>query len=217
MAELQQLVRLGIPIVDERLGAIYPGSMILVEAVPEAYPHVMVHMSLHHQASQANPVSYIVVLDDPEDYKTMAKNMGIKVETFEVNDLWRYDDAISVEDALVKTINHLSRNRLVATDLIGLKITVDYTKKFMEIVEVNRRRQLLTYLLVTPQLVDNDLLYLLEKRAEVVFNLKLEYAKEGVRRIIWIKKTKRILGRDAYLEYTITPRGIEIETVKRVI
>jgi len=217
VSEYQQLIRLGIPVIDERLGAIYPGGLILVEATPDAYPHVMVHMSLHHHAAHATPVSYIVVMDDPEDYKLLARNMGIRIEAYEANDLWRYDSALDIDDALMKTMNHLSKDRLVATDLIGLKVTTEYTRKFLEIIEINRRRQLLVYIMITPQLIDNELLYVLEKIAEVVFNLKLELSKEGIRRILWIKKTKRILGREAYLEYTLTPRGIEIETVKRVI
>ena len=143
--------------------------------------------------------------------------MGIRIEAYEANDLWRYDSALDIDDALMKTMNHLSKDRLVATDLIGLKVTTEYTRKFLEIIEINRRRQLLVYIMITPQLIENELLYVLEKIAEVVFNLKLELSKEGIRRILWIKKTKRILGREAYLEYTLTPRGIEIETVKRVI
>lgn len=217
MSKSQYLVRLGIPVIDERIGAVYPGSLILIEGSPDTYPHVMIHMSLNYHATKATPVSYITVMDDPEDYKLMAKNMGIRVEAYELNDIWRYDTALNIDDAIVKALDHVSRNRLVALDLTGLRITRNHVGKLMEVIEANRSRQLLLYLLLTPQLVDTELLYLLEKIAEVVFYLKTELLKEGVRRIIWVKKTKRILGKEVYLEYTLTARGLEIETVKRVI
>ncbi len=209
------MFRLGIPALDEYVGAIKPGYLILMEGEVETYPYLVLHRIGFSAAKDYRyKVLYIVVNDEPEEYLEASINVGLDIRTLIYRKLWRYLKAESFED-IVKVIVEEASRSLVLVDASLAKIRLNYNE-VMFVKNALKTNDSVLALAISPSIVAKEEVMMVEKVANIVLRLAFEVVSGEPRYLMELIKCKNMPKKALMLTYSIGALGIRIEKLQKI-
>ncbi|OYT59300.1 MAG: hypothetical protein B6U75_04090 [Desulfurococcales archaeon ex4484_217_1] len=210
---MEKPIRLGIPVLDEYLGTLKPGMTILVEGLPDTYPYLLLHR-IGYSVSKANVrVAYIILGDDVEDYREAAVNVGLDVGAIEREYLWEYYSIANINELWGVLSRELPRS-LVIID--ASSVTHIPYEDIMKIKHNVKTWNTCIILQVTPNVIREDTLLIMERLFDIVIELKVSVIGTEVRYLMLFKKHKKMPKRGLIVTYSIGVQGVRIEQLRKV-
>lgn len=210
---MERPIRLGIPVLDEYLGTLKPGTTILIEGSPDTYPYLLLHR-IGYNVSKANMrVAYIVLEDDVEDYREAATNVGLDVRTAEREHLWEYHSITNINELWNILSKELPRS-IVIIDASSLT-EISY-EDVMKLKHYAKTWNTCIILQVTPNVIREDVLLIMERLFDIIVELKVSIIGTEVRYLMIFKKHKKIPKRGLIVTYSIGAQGVRIEQLRKV-
>jgi len=210
---LERPIRLGIPVLDEYLGTLKPGTTILVEGSPNTYPYLLLHRIGYSISKAGMRVTYIVLGDDVEDYREAAINVGLDIRTAEREYLWEYYSAANIDELwnilnkeLSKSVIIIDASSLAEMSYEGIMKLKHYAKTWNTCI----------FLQVTPNVIRDDVLLVMERLFDVIVELKVSIIGTEVRYLMLFKKHKKMPKKSLIVTYSIGAQGVRIEQLRKV-
>lgn len=210
---MERPIRLGIPVLDEYLGTLKPGTTILVEGLPDTYPYLLLHR-IGYSVSKANVrVAYIILGDDVEDYREAAVNVGLDVRAIEREYLWEYYSITNINELWDVLSRELPRSLVIIDASSVTHIPYEDT---MKIKHNAKTWNTCIILQVTPNVIKEDALLIMERLFDIVIELKVSIIGAEVRYLMLFKKHKKMPKRGLIVTYSIGAQGVRIEQLRKV-
>jgi len=210
---LERPIRLGIPVLDEYLGTLKPGTTILIEGSPDTYPYLLLHRIGYSISKAGMRVAYIVLGDVVEDYKEAAINVGLDIRTAEREYLWKYYSAANISE-LWNILNKELPKSVIIVDASSL-IEISY-EDAVKLKHYAKTWNTCIILQVTPNVVRDNVLLIMERLFDIIVELKVSIIGTEVRYLMLFKKHKKIPKRGLIVTYSIGAQGVRIEQLRKV-
>lgn len=211
---MRKPVKLGISVLDKYVGSLKPGATILIEGSPETYPYLLLHR-IGYQVSKAGAkTTYIIWGDSVEDYREAAINVGLNVVTLEREHLWKYFSVASLNELLNIALKEATKSSiLIDATSMPLKLSL---KEAIELKNIVGKSGTILAISITPHIVEEETLLLLEKLFDIVLELQVKILRDEVRYIMNIKKHKKFPKKGLLITYTIGAQGIKVEQLRKI-
>ncbi len=207
--------RLGIPTLDERIGTIKLGYLVLIEGDIETYPYLLLHrVGLTIARDYGLKITYIVMLDDYDEYLEASANVGLDIESLMYKGLWKYIRADSFE-SIVKQIMNESEKTVLLVDATSARIRFS-PKELAFIKNTLKNNNLALLLAITPNLLDKEGLAVAEKVANIVIKLSLEIVSDEPKYVMKLVKHKTMPKNAIVLTYSVGALGVRIERLQKI-
>jgi len=207
--------RLGIPVLDEHIGTIKSGYLVLIEGDVETYPYLLLHkVGQTIVRDYGLKITYIVMLDDYDEYIEASANVGLDVESLMNRGLWKYVRADSFE-SVIKQIMDESGGTVLLVDATSARIRLS-PKELAFIKNSLKNNNLALLLAITPNLLNKEDLAVVEKVANLVIKLSLEIVSDEPRYVMKLVKHKTMPKNATILSYSIGALGVRIERLQKI-
>ncbi len=211
---MRKPIRLGIPVLDEYVGSLKPGTTILIEGLPETYPYLLLHR-IGYQVSRAGvKVTYIIWGDNAEDYREAAINVGLDVPTLEREHLWKYFSIMSLDELWNIMLKEAAKS-LILIDATSISLEIPL-KEAMELRNMAKKWGTITVISITPPVIGEKTLLLLEKLFDIILELQVKIIRDEVRYLMNIKKHKKMPKKGLIITYSIGAQGIKVEQLRKI-
>ncbi|RLF24881.1 MAG: hypothetical protein DRN15_01200 [Thermoprotei archaeon] len=217
-------VKLGIPGLDERLGGIPDGSLLLIIGDAEAPFHLIARQSLFNKALEGGKVVYVNIDESKDDIVSEMESLHWVLRPLEVSGNWTF---INCEARPERAFAFLeTRFREVVSK--GAWTCID---TFTSLLNLDRRRALsllslmlkivrsggIHYLLVVKQFHEEEVLDRLKYMCDVVMEVELP---RDIRRPLFLLRVPKIRRKPfsgLVVSFTVDERGVVIETLTRIL
>jgi len=207
--------RLGIPALDERIGTIKSGYLILIEGSVETYPYLLLHrIGFTIARDYGLKITYIVMFDDYEEYYEASVNVGLDIRTLRYRKLWKYVRVDSFE-SVIKQVLDESEKTVILVDATSAKIRFSL-KELAFLKNSLRNNNLALLLAITPELLDKEEVAAAEKIANIVLRLHYKIVSDEPRYIMELIKHKTMPKNAVILTYSIGALGVRIERLQKI-
>ena len=207
--------RLGIPALDERIGIIKSGYIVLIEGGVETYPYLLLHrVGFTIARDYGLKVTYIVMFDDYEEYFEASVNVGLDIRTLRYRKLWKYVRVDSFE-SVVRQVMDESEKTVILVDATSAKIRLSPEElRFLK--NSLRNNNLALLLAITPELLDKEDVAVAEKIANIILRLRFKIVSDEPRYTMELIKHKTMPKNAAILTYNIGALGVRIERLQKI-
>ena len=209
----RSIIRLGIPVFDERVGEALLGSIESIVGDESSHVHLFNYIVAKTWSERGEKIVYILDKQLAEPHRSIAESMGISVRILEEGGYWSYIEVESSDDAIANAIEHALRAPLVIVDsttwfdpsvdsLINLARTLSTTRSIVLVSVVSSN-------------AEPKALAQLQALSDMVIQLETEWTGVRVSRIIRLLRSR--IPRPSFAAYyTLSKEGIKIEELKRL-
>lgn len=214
-------IKLKIAGFHEIYGDIPGGSIILLIGEPGSGNDIFAIQTLYLHTLEDIKVSYLTIDRHPREIIEEMRAYGWNIEKVKIK--WKFIDAYTNQEAIEQQINEMIENIGIGDWSCIDTITTMWMKlKPMEIMKLIRYIKSkaregggLHFLIAIKGIIDKKDEQILKHAVDGVFEFEPQISSN--RGIIKIVKMRRRIGTWINIPYRITLRGIEIETVTRII
>ncbi len=209
----RSIIRLGIPVFDERVGEALLGSIESIIGDESSHVHLFNYIIAKTWSDRGERVVYILDKQIAEPHRSIAESMGISVRILEEGGYWSYIEVENTEDAISHAIEQALRTPLVILDstvwfdpsvesLINMAKTLSTTKSIVLISVISTN-------------ADPKAIAQLQALSDMVIQLESDWVGVRVSRIIRLLRSR--IPRPSFAAYySISREGIKIEELKRL-
>ncbi len=209
----RSIIRLGIPVFDERVGEALLGSIETILGDDSSHVHLFNYIVAKTWSDRGERIVYILDKQIAEPHRSIAESMGISVRILEEGGYWSYIEVDNTEDAISNAIEHALRTPLVILDsttwfdpstesLINLARTLSTTRSIVLVSVISSN-------------ADPKALAQLQALSDMVIQLQTDWVGVRVSRIIRLLRSR--IPRPSFAAYySISKEGIKIEELKRL-
>lgn len=207
--------KLGVPALDEHVGTIKSGYLVLIEGDVETYPYLLLHkIGFTVARNYGLKVTYIVMFDDYEEYLEASANVGLDVRTLRFNNLWKYVRVDSFE-SITKHITEENERTVILVDATSAKIRLSPTE-LTSIKTFLKNNNLVLFLAISPELLSKEDVAIMEKIANIVIRLYLKMVANEPKYVIELVKHKTMPKNAVALTYSVGALGIMLERFQKI-
>ncbi len=211
---MKPLLHLGVPGLDDKIGAIPGGSLVAIIGDPETYPHYFAYTALARSLSNQQRSTLIVAGDLLRDHLDLLENLGVSARSFVKTGLLTCKEVANLDEGLSEAVNEAQRSRLVVLEATACT-ELDPQLLRRSLLRI-RGTEALVVITVSPSILKEPGTSILTRLSDVALRLQLVVHEQRYERMITLAFSKRRPRRDIALYYTISEGGVMLETLSRV-
>lgn len=213
MALAARTIRLGIPVFDDRVGNVSPGSLELLVGDKDSYVHLFNYIIAKAWTNRGERIAFVIDKGFINNHRIIAESFGIDTVGLEDANMWKYEEVETSNDALTRVVELLVNYPLVLVDATTW-FDPDVTLLHRVLSTLVNSNSILVMAVIDGR-VTNETLGILEANAEYVLRFETYWAGLRVERTMKLVRSRHPTNAFA-VYYTVTRDGVDIEELKRL-
>jgi KaiC/GvpD/RAD55 family RecA-like ATPase len=207
-----------IPGLDEYFDGGLPSSTFLVMGVPGSGIETFVREVSYRRASESN-ITYFSLSSPKNVIEQDMKEFGFNISKYEEDNRFKIITDIDSDSVMDTVLSEVKNNRSIVLDSLSdllyekkSNMAVDLVKRFSEKNDIN----LPHFLLLTEGMQDSKTEMALQHYADGVIHFSSLWERDNVTRFITFRKLRGRFRRGRIIPYSLSDKGIIIETSLRI-
>jgi KaiC/GvpD/RAD55 family RecA-like ATPase len=230
-----KLVPTGIEGLDEIIGGLPDRSVVVLAGESGSGADVFAQEILYRQAQAGSKVTYFTIERPPADIREEMALYGMDVTPLEKEGRWTFIDAYTprheksapragpltvLRQELFTRLSQGKEPQWTTVDTLSYLLLGYDVKDAVDIVEIlirlTRQHGGIHFLLFNPLLHDNKATFILHHFADGVIEFRMRERTREIVRVMRIKKMRKTFYGIRVIPFSLTARGIMVETAMRI-